>query len=299
MAQLGRDEDGGWRITDATAEEAASEYAQAQPRYMTALDPVFTRAQNVSEFDFLHSLIPVFGLQDAGWDPYETTIGAVASTLDLIDNADDFAKARHLQLWLWGHILEASAPYELVARLLAVCSGQRPKGTHFPENDRGFPQSPGAKIAALENAAAELSLGNAIIPLREIWDRDLRNAVFHADYTLYGDAVRIPRLNKEYTSEEIDRLVVRALCAHQALESLRTLSIGDYEDPTTISAGEFAPGEQAIVIVRRGHGAVGVKDAYSRDQLAQGAIPFRLGVFTNAEQALLEADPELAVLPER
>lgn len=128
----------------------------------------------------------------------------------------------------------------------------------FPDNDRGFPQSPGAKIAILEDMAADLDLGNAITPLQEIWDRDLRNAVFHADYTLYGGAVRIPRLSKEYTSDEIDRLVVRALCAHRALESLRTLSIEDYEEPTTISAGGFAPGEQAVVIVRRGHGAVGI-----------------------------------------
>jgi hypothetical protein len=299
MAQIGRDDKGIWQIVDATAEEAASEHARALPRYLTVLDPVFTRAKGASEFDFLHSLIPVFSLQDAGWDPYETTIGAVTSTLDLIDNADDFTKARHLQLWLWGHILEASAPYELLARLLAVCGGQRPQATHFPDSDRGVPPSPGRKIAALEATAAVLGIKDSIIPLREMWDRDLRNAVFHADYTLHGGALRIPRLSKEYTRDEIDRLVVRALCTHRALETLRSLRIGDYAAPTTISAGEFAPGEEAVVIIRQGHGAVGLKDAYSRDELARGAVPFRLGIFNDAERSLLEANPELAILPER
>lgn len=66
-----------------------------------------------------------------------------------------------------------------------------------------------------------------------------------------------------------------------------------------ISAGGFAPGEQAIVIVRRGYGAVGMKDAYTPAQLAQGAIPFRLGIFNEQERAMLAADPELAILPER
>jgi hypothetical protein len=301
MAQLVRDDNGIWHLEGATPEEEASEHGQTQQRYMTAIDPLFTRAKATSEFDFLHSLIPVFSLQEPGWDPYETTIGAVLSTLELIKDTDAFAKARHLQLWLWGHILEASAPYELLARLSAVCGGRRPKATHFPDSDRGLPQSPGKKIDALQREAEGLGMGGAIVPLREIWDGDLRNAVFHADYTLYGGAVRIPRIGREYSHEEIERVVVRAICVHRALEALRTLGVGSYEEPTMISApaGGFAPGEQAVVIVRRAYGAVGMKDAYTTAQLAQGGIPFRLGIFNEQERAMLDADPELAILPER
>ncbi len=299
MAQLIRDDAGTWRLGEATTDEATSERGRAQPRYMTAFDPLFAKAKAVSEFDFLHSLIPVFSVRDAGWEPYETTIRAVSTTLELINDADEFVKARHLQLWLWGHIVEASAPYELLARLTAVCRGDRPKATHFPVSRHGAPQSPGKKIDALTHGAATLGVDDPLAPLREVWDRDLRNAVFHADYTLYGGAVRIPRAAKEYSHDEVDRLVVRALSVHFALEGLRMSYIGDYEEPTVISAGEFAAGEQAMVIVRRGHGAVGMKDVHNRDQLAEGAIPFRLGIFNDAERALLDTDPELAVLPER
>lgn len=244
MAELIRDDNGVWHLAGATAEEAASEHGRTQHRYMTAFDPVFTKANAACEFDFLHALIPVFELQAGDWDPYETTIGAVAGTLDLIRDADDFAKARHLQLWLWGHILEASAPYELLARLLAVCRGDRPKPTHFPDSGRGVQQPPWMKIEALQREANALGLADSLVPLREIWDGGLRNAVFHADYTLYGRAVRLPRTGKEYAHEDIERLVVRALCCHRALEAFRTAGIDQYERPKLISAGKFAPGEQ-------------------------------------------------------
>ncbi|HZJ09468.1 MAG TPA: hypothetical protein VFD39_07230, partial [Trueperaceae bacterium] len=81
------------------------------------------------------------------------------------------------------------------------------------------------------------------------------------------------------THEEIERFVVRALCCHRALEGFRTETLAQYKEPTLISAGQFAPGEGAVVIVREGHGAVGMKDAHTRAELAEGAIPFRLGVF--------------------
>jgi hypothetical protein len=260
---------------------------------------VGTREERRCEFDFLHALIPVFGLQSAGWDPYETTIRAVESTLDMIDEAKDFEKARHLQLWLWGHIIEASAPYELLARLLAVCAGERPLATHFPDSERGVPQARWKKSRALQGQADLLGLGDVLMPFREIWDGDLRNAVFHADYTLFGKSVRLPRIGAEYSHEEIERLVVRALCFHWALEMLRTGSLAQYTEPKVIPAGAFAPGEMATVIVRDGRGAVGLKDAHSPEALARGAIPFRMGIFTDAERAMLDADPHRATLPSR
>ena len=299
MAELVRSDDGAWSWKGASPKEVRSEHGQAMPRYMAALDPAFTQAQESCEFDFLHALIPVFGLQSAGWDPYETTIRAVQGTLDMIDEATDFEKARHLQLWLWGHIVEASAPYELLARLLAVCAGERPLETHFPDSQRGVPQSPWKKTMALQEQADALGLGDVLVPFREIWDGKLRNAVFHADYTLFGKSVRLPRVPAEYVHEEVERLIVRALCFHWALEMMRTGSLAAYTEPKVISAGPFAPGEMATVIVREGYGAVGLKDAYSPEELAAGAIPFRMGIFTDAERTMLEADPQRAALPSR
>ncbi len=51
-----------------------------------------------------------------------------------------------------------------------------------------------------------------------------------------------------------------------------------------------------MLIVRRGHGATGLKDAWSRQQIAAGKIPFRVGRFYADEMAMLEVDSELAFL---
>src|SRR6266851_9897675 len=57
------------------------------------------------------------------------------------------------------------------------------------------------------------------------------------------------------------------------------------------------PDERAVVIVREGHGVVGLKDAWTPEQLKQGKISHRIGHFTAAEMRLLEAEPTRSVLP--
>lgn len=68
----------------------------------------------------------------------------------------------------------------------------------------------------------------------------------------------------------------------------------------TIPAQPFAPHpEQAVVIVREGDGAIGLKDAWTPAQRAAGAIPFRLVVASYDEIGMLDADPDLALLAPR
>lgn len=299
---LNRNERGQWsfsNVSDAEA-ELKPDYIEALPRYLTIFDPLFDEAQRRSEADFVHTLIPVFSLQGPGWDAFETTVQAVEAIVELVNRTPDFVSARHLKLWLWGHIVEASAPYEQLARLLATQAGQRPRVTHFPADERGRPQSPWRKIEFLEAEGQRLGFERLGEPLREIWDGPLRNAVFHADYSLYGGEVRIVGLDA-YAHEKVERLVARANAYHDALRLLRDAHIQSYDQPKRIPAGGFTPDpeEEFVVIVREGHGAVGLKDGHTREELEHGAIPFRLGIFTPEEQAMLEADPERAFLPRR
>jgi hypothetical protein len=118
-------DDGTWtlRIADheqSKADQANPLYLEALPRYFTAFDLAFTRARERCEFEFLLSLFRVRGVQDAGWDPYETTLRAIPARRKVHDQIEEFEAARHLQLWVYGHILEASEPYELLGRLHVV-----------------------------------------------------------------------------------------------------------------------------------------------------------------------------------
>ncbi len=134
-----RNDDGMWvlRVDDheqLKADEANPVYLEALPRYLTALDPAFTRARARCEFEFLLSLFRVRGVQDAGWDPYETTLRAIPALVKVQDQIQEFEVGRHLQLWVYGHILEASEPYELLANLIDVANGGRFRIARFPAN---------------------------------------------------------------------------------------------------------------------------------------------------------------------
>src|SRR6266481_2584039 len=213
-----RNNSGIWSLRiESEAEKTAQErnhasYFEAFPRYLTSLDPGFTTARERSEFSFLWTLLGIRGMQDAGWNPYETSLEAIDEMRALQAKAKSFYSARHIQLWLFGHIVEASEPYEILANLIGISQGEPFLTARFPPSN-GRPQSPGSKITQLEEAAIAAGLPGVVTPMREVWDRDLRNAIFHSDYSLHGGEVRFKKDGRytAYSHEEILTLVNRAL----------------------------------------------------------------------------------------
>ena len=76
--------------------------------------------------------------------------------------------------------------------------------------------------------------------------------------------------------------------------------IGSYTEPQMV---DLHPGwgghadQRATVIVREGYGAIGLRDAWSAEELAAGMIPFRLVRATREELTLLDEDRRRALLP--
>ena len=213
--------------------------------------------------------------------------------------------ARHLALWLYGHIVEAFEPYELIANLLEVAGGGHYNWgqTNFPPKLSGAPRSPGEKIQALKNVAVKVGFPDVVVPLEEAWDRDVRNAVFHADYALYGDELRLMGPPPKVVSRD-RRLVLidRALAYQSSLDTVFRVYVGGYTQPRRIRSSEHfdgPPGLEWIVIVRGGHGAAGVKDAWATYDEETRRIPLRIGRFYEDEIVLLNQDPSLAMLPRR
>lgn len=50
---------------------------EALIRYLNALDPLFERAREANELEFLMNLFHGRGLEDPGWHPYVTTLRAL------------------------------------------------------------------------------------------------------------------------------------------------------------------------------------------------------------------------------
>src|SRR6266403_223493 len=122
-------QDGTWSLameseTDKTTQEQSrGPYLEALPRYLTSFDLGFTSAREQSEFAFIETLLRVRGMQDAGWDPFETSIEAIGQMRALHAQAESYFTKRHIELWLFGHIVEASEPYEIVSNLIAISQG--------------------------------------------------------------------------------------------------------------------------------------------------------------------------------
>jgi hypothetical protein len=67
MARLERDDSGVWALVLEPGDgERNTDHDEAAPRYLTALDPAFTRARERSEFEFILTLLGVRSLADAG-----------------------------------------------------------------------------------------------------------------------------------------------------------------------------------------------------------------------------------------
>src|SRR5262249_55543522 len=126
--------DGTWDLTFDPGERDQwnPAFAEALPRYLTALDRAFSAARRQSEFEFLLSLFRVRGIQVPGWDPFDTTSRAIPALLAVQQTIRDFDPPRHLHLWLYAHILEASEPYEILANLVDVPTGGRFQVDRFP-----------------------------------------------------------------------------------------------------------------------------------------------------------------------
>jgi hypothetical protein len=277
---LVRDEDV-WAFQKLSDDERSRkpDYMDALPRYLNIFDPLFERAQDENEFEFICSLVAIRGLESAGWDAYHSTLEAVETMVQLHNKTESFVASRHLKLWIYGHVVEASQPYALVANLLGILGGERYSMDRFPDRD-GRPVSPGEKIAELKQAGGAVGVDDLGVPYDEVWDRQLRNAIFHADYALHGGELRLPGLGQNRSHEEIEQLVARGNAYHDALAILRRAHMESYTEPKVIPAPGMSPDPdaQAVVIVREGDGLAGLKDPHSAAELAGGAIPWRMAI---------------------
>jgi len=59
------------------------------------------------------------------------------------------------------------------------------------------------------------------------------------------------------------------------------------------------PNERAVVMVRQGHGAIGLKHAWTLEELKRGHINWRFGRFSMEEMKLADADSMRASFPAR
>jgi hypothetical protein len=298
-----RDEETGFWIVESTEDEheLKPDYLVALPRYLTAFDRLAQAAKRVEEAQFVMALLSVRGMQDAGWDPFETTIQGIRAATRLHNETDDRLAARHLQLWIYGHIVEASVPYELLGNLAQISIGE--PAVMDPFRKLGPHPSPGKKIAKIVEWADQAGNQALAYLLPQIWDAELRNAVFHSDYTIHGAEIRLPGIGERRFMEELAVLTGKASAYHDGVLGARRYHLESYTEPKRVRGGAITPGnpdEELEIIVREGEGAIGLKDTLTAAERAAGGISFRYCAKVSPEElAILNSDPDLALLPAR
>jgi hypothetical protein len=278
------------------------DYGNSLIKYLNCINTLFNRAKEVSEFDFILTILGVRGLRDPGCEPFANTIDIFNLIVSLKSKArPEFVKL-NLFLWLYGHIVEASEPYEIFANLLRICNGDTFNVKNFPDKKRGkhtIPQYPAEKIGNLEDLAKKVQMQDTLIPIKEVFDRELRNSIFHSDYSIYNGAINTPQ--KHIKRDETYLLIKRAFAYFEAIKYLYYRSIGDYDKPKIVQIPNYyssTPHSQGVAVTRKNYGLIGIKDNLSQKELHKGSIPFLIGRYKKHELKILELKPSIAEMPE-
>jgi hypothetical protein len=199
-------------------------------RYVPLMAPLFFPDEPTKPdiIQLFASLLRVVGMEDKGWDPYAESRAVLEDLNQLMQLTLPAKKFQdrertnwRLGLLFYSHIVEMSAPYEVLTNLLRFRLG---KGYHpnpyyefLTEKDRKrFRRSglfPKQKIEIIQALSKEAGLEFGSI-FDEFYRTDFRNAIAHSDFifTDAGFRCRNGYGNKAFqlTYEQVDDLITHA-----------------------------------------------------------------------------------------
>jgi len=286
-----RDEEGNI-TTENIPSDWNKDYKESVVRYLNCLEPLFDKAQAKSDFQFILTLLRFRGIQSSGEDPYENSLETIDALMDIEKKIKGRARL-NVFLWVYGHIVESSEPYEVIANLLNICTGKTYRLFNYPYIKTNFgyrPQYPIEKINHLEKLAEETKMPFVLEPIKDVFDKDLRNAVFHSDYSVYKGEVYITQPQRIYTRGEALAIINKTLAYHETMKHLIAMYTKSYDKPRVIEVSpEFSrdPEEKAQIIIRKDYGVIALKDAWNEKQIKAGKIQWFVGKSMSYEQKLI------------
>lgn len=273
--------------------------------YLDCIDPLFEKAKNINEFEFICAILESKEIQDAGWDPWEEILNMFHFFSNLIKRVKYYEYTVYIMLWMYGLAIEASFPYKLIANLINIILGIRYNLDPF-NYSKGKNKKiiyPNKKLEFLTKISKKISMDDCIFPFHETFDKDLRNAIFHADFTVYKGEVRINLRNgskKIYTQEEMLKIINKMFAFLVAFENIILYYKQSYESPKIINTpakAGFDDNEKAVTILRSGDGLVGLKDTFTQEEIENGKIPWHFGKFRKYEIEILKHNQGTILLP--
>lgn len=213
---------------------------------------LFKFARQMSELDFAGSLSGEFrGAQDAGWS---TTITANQVYEELSERlaagpVDSFADMRIILL-LYSQLSEAGGVYESLKNMMGIVESAPYNLWPFRDLVR-VKQNPKRVIGPNANAtfrdlathARKIGMVGLSSAFENAFSDDVRNGMYHSDYILWNDGLRLRRRNGgpvtriKYT--EVFDLVGIGVAFFQTLQALRESAVQSFDPPQGI-IGRFS-----------------------------------------------------------
>lgn len=151
-------------------ENSHPSYFEALPRYLTFFDHLFEKAKAKCEFSFICSILMIKSeFMAENCDPFQSTSESVPEILNLIKENSYSLATEHLWLWLYGHIVEASAPYELLYNLISIASGGNHNICNYGKNRNGNPLLLHEIHSRLSSHATQNSFSEVMNPIKEVY----------------------------------------------------------------------------------------------------------------------------------
>ena len=175
------------------------------------LEALFQAAKSKDEFAYIFALLGInSGAEDMGWQPINETRRLTQELCSLVNTPlNDHTKMR-LLLLLYCQVSEASYPYHVLYNMLLTIEAESPpKVFNFLEQYRkGVPPSVKSKVQQICEKAITLGHPDIKTILDTVFNLPIRNAVSHADFILFNDALRLKHTGREIMEIPLDEVLL-------------------------------------------------------------------------------------------
>ncbi len=192
------------------------------------LNELFVAAWKNNPLNLIYTLVRVEGISDTNWDPMEESLEAFEDYKNIREDAfkhGNLKRVYRLQLLHYCHMIEASAPLELIANLLRC---NRDMGFHIrpfmhlnratKETFVSIPPSVKTKVKEIAKLEEKSSVKVSDL-LNQIMNDQIRNSYFHSDYCLTDSYFRSmgSGLASQMRLEDLNKITNNAFSFYSAL----------------------------------------------------------------------------------
>jgi hypothetical protein len=215
----------------------------------THLSYLYAFARQMNELDFAVSLGGEFrGAQDAGWNTTITAHEVFSEMVPYLEKKEPLSKAEiRIILMLYCQLAEAGGVYETLKNIMGVVTLKPYLLWPFKdlvrvkkEMRRVVGPNANATFRDLATTAKDIGLSGLSVLLEQTFRDDIRNAIYHADYVIWSDGLRLSNRNggfaKLVSFSELNAALMQAMSFFQILKEYNDISMRTFDPPKTITS---------------------------------------------------------------